>query len=280
MSNRRALKFIITDFEYDMFHRVGVVAFPDAELADRMWGTLPKVPDSCVAVEYLGEDGEELGDGFVTESVLEHVLGVPYSKLLNDARKRELRRIRRAQQKRQKLGTNPITIATLQKEAFATATEKGWHEEDEQPPSEAVRRTARESAELLLIAEHIEQHRRGLSVDRDATTPLYDRLRAHLTDDPESDHFESLSARQVRVIAWLGLMATEVAEAIEDVLEDRWDLTTDEHGRLRGLPSELADIFIRGGDTAGFLGIDLTAAILAKMAYNRTRSRQHGGKKL
>jgi NTP pyrophosphatase (non-canonical NTP hydrolase) len=45
-----------------------------------------------------------------------------------------------------------------------------------------------------------------------------------------------------------------------------------------GLPSELADVIIRIADFCGHEGIDLEAAIKAKMAYNKTRAYRHGGK--
>ena len=45
-----------------------------------------------------------------------------------------------------------------------------------------------------------------------------------------------------------------------------------------GFAVELADILIRVGDLAGFLGIDLDEAVRLKMAYNRTRPHRHGGK--
>lgn len=45
-----------------------------------------------------------------------------------------------------------------------------------------------------------------------------------------------------------------------------------------GFAIELADAMIRIMDLAGHLGIDLTAAITEKMAYNETRPLRHGGK--
>lgn len=45
-----------------------------------------------------------------------------------------------------------------------------------------------------------------------------------------------------------------------------------------GIPSELADIFIRVLQSAEELGIDLPLAIERKFAYNQTRPFKHGGK--
>lgn len=47
-----------------------------------------------------------------------------------------------------------------------------------------------------------------------------------------------------------------------------------------GVPSELADVVIRIADMCGLYGIDLEAAIIEKMAYNKSRPYRHGGKAL
>jgi hypothetical protein len=47
-----------------------------------------------------------------------------------------------------------------------------------------------------------------------------------------------------------------------------------------GIPSELADVVIRVAHYAGANGIDLSAAIEEKAAYNATRSFRHGGRSL
>lgn len=47
-----------------------------------------------------------------------------------------------------------------------------------------------------------------------------------------------------------------------------------------GVPSELADVFIRLLDTCAHLGIDLELEFNRKMDYNDTRSARHGGKNL
>lgn len=170
-----------------------------------------------------------------------------------------------------------LTIDDLQRESYETARDKGWHEEDDQSPSEAIRLIAVESADLLLVAQRIENRRKGMSGDA-GVAPLRDTLLKCLTDEPESEYFEQLSARQVRVIAWLGLVATEVAESIEDVVAGRWETTKNEKGKPEGLGSELADIIIRVCDDAGALGINLAADLRTKLDYNRTRSHKHGGK--
>jgi NTP pyrophosphatase (non-canonical NTP hydrolase) len=47
-----------------------------------------------------------------------------------------------------------------------------------------------------------------------------------------------------------------------------------------GIPSEIADVIIRCLDMAGAYGIDIERAVAEKMAYNATRPRMHGGKRL
>ena len=111
-----------------------------------------------------------------------------------------------------------LTVADLQRESYETAVEKGWHDEDEFPPS------------------------------------------------------------PIRVIAWMGLICSEAAEAIEDARKGRMTTTIREDGKPEGFGSELADVIIRACDTAGALCIDLEAELRAKLAFNRTRDYRHGGK--
>ncbi len=112
-----------------------------------------------------------------------------------------------------------LTVADLQRESYETAVAKGWHDEDETPPS------------------------------------------------------------PIRVIAWMGLICSEAAEAIEDARKGRMTTTIREDGKPEGFGSELADVIIRACDTAGALGIDLEAELRAKLAFNRTRDYRHGGKR-
>lgn len=82
----------------------------------------------------------------------------------------------------------------------------------------------------------------------------------------------------IQVIAWMGLVCSEAAEAIEDARKGRMATTIREDGKPEGIGSELADIVIRVCDSAGALGIDMEAELRAKLAFNRTRSHKHGGK--
>lgn len=81
----------------------------------------------------------------------------------------------------------------------------------------------------------------------------------------------------------LMLIVTEVAEAKEGY---RKGLMDDHLPHRRMVEVELADAVIRIADLAGLLGLDLGAAVVEKMRYNRTRAdhkwenrRGVGGKK-
>ena len=163
-----------------------------------------------------------------------------------------------------------LTVRDLVQESYGTAKDKGWHDEDDQPPSEAMCEIAAEGLRMCMISRRVEAHRKGQHPGRDDSF-----VESILGCDR---HVATLSDRQVRTIAWLALVSTEVAEAIDDVRAGRWQTTTNEKGKPEGLGSELADIIIRVCDDAGALGIDLEAELRAKLAYNKTRSIRHGGK--
>lgn len=77
----------------------------------------------------------------------------------------------------------------------------------------------------------------------------------------------------------LCLLHSEVSEALEAWREGHAEGYTAPDGKPEGLPAELADVVIRVADMAGFLGIDLEAAVAEKMAFNATRPHRHGGKR-
>ncbi len=83
----------------------------------------------------------------------------------------------------------------------------------------------------------------------------------------------------IRQIAWMGLLCTEAAEAIECIRRGESHFHYRDDGKPEGLASELADIVIRACDSAGALGIDIERAVREKLAYNRSRPHRHGGKR-
>ena len=93
------------------------------------------------------------------------------------------------------------------------------------------------------------------------------------------DHGFHSGAENTNIPTKLMLIVCEAAEAMEDFRKKGADpskMTYSEKLKPEGFPSELADILIRVGDLAGILGIDLEAAVVEKMAYNRTREYMHG----
>lgn len=96
----------------------------------------------------------------------------------------------------------------------------------------------------------------------------------------------------------LALIHSEISEAAEEVRDGRehpvyqkafmdpsavipvthtklWDTAT----KPEGILIELSDAIIRIADYCGHQGWDLEQALKIKMAYNKTRSYRHGGKK-
>lgn len=81
----------------------------------------------------------------------------------------------------------------------------------------------------------------------------------------------------------VSLLHTEVSEAYEAYRDtghtNEWE---GEGGKPEGVPSELADVFIRLLDTCHRYNVDLEDATLRKLVFNKTRGYRHangnGGK--
>jgi NTP pyrophosphatase (non-canonical NTP hydrolase) len=71
----------------------------------------------------------------------------------------------------------------------------------------------------------------------------------------------------------IALIHSELSESLEG---DRKNLPDDHLPEYQMKFIELADAMIRIADLAGYLGIDLEAAIIAKMEYNKSRPFKHG----
>jgi NTP pyrophosphatase (non-canonical NTP hydrolase) len=134
--------------------------------------------------------------------------------------------------------TEPLTVATMQKQSHALSREKGWWDGIDS----ATPRVVPEKLMLVVseVAEALESYRKG--------EPL------SFVDCPEPGCYVTHRVGAASCVAHSFPLKPE------------------------GLASELADVVIRCGDLAGFLGIDLERAISEKHAYNATRPQRHGGK--
>lgn len=86
---------------------------------------------------------------------------------------------------------------------------------------------------------------------------------------------------QLQIAYFFQRMMLVVTECVEVVEGRRKDQPTDRNVtgpgvKPEGIPSELADVFIRLGDVCKEFGVPIEEAIREKMAFNRTREFRHG----
>jgi len=99
------------------------------------------------------------------------------------------------------------------------------------------------------------------------------------TTDDALNQRNLLQARaKINVAEKLALVHSEISEALEAARKP--ELEKDKHcPEFDNFDIELADTVIRLFDLAGAFGIDLGAAIIAKIEANKKRPRRHGNKK-
>lgn len=140
-------------------------------------------------------------------------------------------------------------IQSLQHECWKVAEDHGWHDKDNRDNEiEYVIATARLDSSDQRLREVLQ----------------------HLVANPPTTFGDRIA-----------LIASEASEALEAFRDghaptETWYRVPD--GKPEGVPSELADVIIRVLDLAEIYGIDISAAIQEKMAYNESRSYRHGNK--
>jgi NTP pyrophosphatase (non-canonical NTP hydrolase) len=79
----------------------------------------------------------------------------------------------------------------------------------------------------------------------------------------------------------VALMHSELSEALEYLRHPLgFDAPSDHLPGVPGVTEEMADALIRIFDFCAVRNLDLGAALVAKMAFNKTRPRRHGGKRM
>lgn len=179
-----------------------------------------------------------------------------------------------------------LTINELVEMAYGTAKANGFHDQDHLPvtPEDAPCQIASMGFIIPSWANAVEAIRKSqTALTGEQLSTMVGQVRNLQSFGPIgfADGMMSelqLEHWQVRLISWLALTVTELAEAMVAVT----------NRDKANFAEELADTVIRIGDILGglnadpdhpFGGIDLEATILAKNERNKRRGYRHGGKR-
>ena len=159
-----------------------------------------------------------------------------------------------------------LPISRWQDEVYTLAKSKGWYDNpDPKAHAEMARLAIGASLQLNTYTEDVRQ---GDVLPLQMVSALGDVR--HLSPD---QHVK---------LARLWLIASEVFEAIETVIEGKDAQApvyyTSTEGKPEGLGVELADIAIRLLDFCEAYQIPLESYMLLKHTYNESRPHRHGGK--
>ena len=151
----------------------------------------------------------------------------------------------------------PLTIAELCRRSWANAEAKGFHALKDSDYAFAARtmHVARH------LAEAVEHYRH-----RDVPGMLGSLALVHGEAESLTRIWGMPGVAGDSFRGRMMLVITEIAEAVQGY----------ENGDTTNVAEELADILIRVADTAKQEGIDLEAAVCAKLAANEQRPQMHG----
>lgn len=164
------------------------------------------------------------------------------------------------------------TIPQWQKLVYALAKSKGWYDSVDLGAHREMAALAIAASDAL--ASETEYVRKGGSRSAWIEFSTWD----------ECTKAETLTPEQHVQIARLWLIASEVFEAIECVVNGQTDPNTysthKNSGKPEGLGIELADVAIRLLDFCEAYQIPLDTFMHVKHTYNESRPQRHGGKKV
>lgn len=104
-----------------------------------------------------------------------------------------------------------------------------------------------------------------------------------LADLRTDDHYPQEMVDVLEARCWsarVALLHSEPSELLEVIRKGHQNVADEKVPELSQEEAEVADIIIRALDYAGSRGLDVDRAVRVKMAFNRTRPHQHGGKRL